>query len=264
MDPYLEDRHLWPSVHHRLISAISDMLTAQVTPHFYVTIEERVYIISPDEDDVPIVPDVYLVQQPLPMAGAPIAPRHEPTAPTIVQALEPLEVRDRYIEVRDTSGQEVVTIEVLLPRNKAPNTKGRRAFLAKRRAMLGAAANWVEIDLLRGGQRPDEVAHQSDYYALLKRRGHVGQLDVWFIDLRDQLPVIAVPLKTPFPDALLDLGAVVADVYARGTYDVRLDYTPPPPPPPLRKADAAWVADRVRTWLAARATPEASDMGQAD
>ena len=257
MDPYLEDRHLWPSVHHRLISAISDMLTAQVAPHFYVTIEERVYITSPDEDDaLPVVPDVYLVQQSLPTAGAHTAPHREPTTPTIVQTLEPLEVHDRYIEVRDTSGHEVVTtIEVLSPRNKAPNTKGRRAFLTKRRAVMGAATNWIEIDLLRGGQRPDEVVHQSDYYALLKRRGHADQLDVWFIDLRDPLPVIAVPLRAPFPDALLDLGAVIGDVYARGTYAVRLDYTQLPPPPSLRKADAAWVAERVRMWLAGQPTP---------
>ena len=80
MDPYLEGRHLWPSVHHRLIGDISDVLTAQVAPHFYVTIEERVYITSPDEDDMPIVPDVYLVQPPSSTAAAPSAPRREPTA----------------------------------------------------------------------------------------------------------------------------------------------------------------------------------------
>jgi Protein of unknown function (DUF4058) len=254
MDPYLEDRHLWPSVHHRLISAISDMLTAQVAPHFYVTIEERVYISGPDaDDDSSIVPDVYLVQQPLPLSAALVMPHHEPTAPTVVQILEPLELRDRYIEVRDTSGQEVVTtIEVLSPRNKAPNAKGRRAFLSKRRAVMGAATNWIEIDLLRGGQRPDEVAQQSDYYALLKRQGHADHLDVWFVDLRDPLPVIAAPLRPPFPDALLDLGAAITDVYTRGTYAVRLNYTQPPPSPPLRKADAAWVAGCIAHWRQAQ------------
>jgi hypothetical protein len=249
MDPYLEDRHLWPSVHHRLISVISDMLTAQVAPHFFVTIEERVYITGPEEDEGSFAPDVYLVQQPLPASLTPTAPRREPTAPTIVQLLEPLEVRDRYIEVRDTSGQEIVTtIEVLSPRNKAANSKGRRAFLTKRRTMMGASTNWIEIDLLRGGQRPDEVVGQSDYYALLKRRGQSDQLDIWFIDLRDPLPVISVPLRPPFPDALLDLDAAIADVYARGTYAARLEYSQLAPAPPLRPADAAWAAQCIAQW----------------
>ncbi|MDQ2995951.1 MAG: DUF4058 family protein [Chloroflexota bacterium] len=254
MDPYLEDRRLWPSVHHRLISSISDMITMQVAPHFYVTIEERVYITSPDEDDeTSFVPDVYLMQPPFPELATVVAAGHQLTAPTTVQILEPLELRDRYIEVRDTSGQEVVTtIEVISPRNKAINSKGRRAFLAKRRTVMGASTNWIEIDLLRGGRRPDEVAGQSDYYALLKRRGHADQLDVWFIDLRDPLPVIAVPLRPPFPDALLDLGVAIADVYARGTYAARLDYSHSVPPPTPHPADAAWVAERARQWRAAR------------
>jgi len=257
MDPYLEDRHIWPSVHHRLISIISDMLTAQVAPHFYVTIEERVYISSPDEDEALVVPDVYLVQHPFP-APALMQPQNEPTTPTIVEVLEALEVRDRYIEVRDTSGQEVVTtLEVLSPRNKAANTKGRRAFMAKRRAVISASTNWIEIDLLRGGQRPDEVTGPSDYYVLLKRRGQAHHVDVWFIDIRDRLPLIAVPLRSPFPDVVLNLGTAIADVYARGTYAARLDYTQPIPPPPLRPADAAWAAERVREWLSARSQPDA-------
>ncbi|HWQ11686.1 MAG TPA: DUF4058 family protein [Roseiflexaceae bacterium] len=32
MDPYLEDRRRWPGVHHRLISAVSAMLTAPLRP----------------------------------------------------------------------------------------------------------------------------------------------------------------------------------------------------------------------------------------
>ena len=89
---------------------------------------------------------------------------------------------------------------------------------------------------------------RSDYYALLKRREHGDQLDVWFIDLRDPLPVIAVPLRPPFSDALLDLEAAIADVYARGRYAARLDYAQPAPPPPLRPADAAWAAACITQW----------------
>ncbi len=254
MDPYLEARSLWGSVHHRLISAISDALTAQIAPHFFVGIEERVYIIDP-EDDAPdmVFPDAYLVQPPdASPAAAPISAR-TPTTPTLVAALAPLEVRDRYIELRDANGQEVITtIEVISPRNKAPRSRGRQAFLKKRHAVLASATNWIEIDLLRGGERPAEVAQQSDYYALLKRRGHRDHFAVWYVDMRDPLPVIAVPLRDPFPDAVLDLGAILADIYARGTDDLRLDYTQAPPPPRLAPADAAWAAQQIAAWRAAR------------
>lgn len=254
MDPYLEERTLWGSVHHRLISAMSDALTAQITPHFFVSIEERVYIVSPEDDEgETIFPDAYLVQHPQAEVSPAPAARRTPTEPTIVAALAPVEVRDRYIEVRDARGQEVVTtIEVLSPRNKVPRSRGRQAFLKKRQAVLASKTSWIEVDLLRGGERPAEVAGHSNYYALLKRRGMGDQFAVWYANLRDPLPVIAVPLREPFPDALLDLGAAVAEVYAHGTYALRIDYTRPPPPPRLPPADLSWVAQRVAAWRASQ------------
>jgi Protein of unknown function (DUF4058) len=250
MDPYLEARALWGSVHHRLISAISDALSALIAPHFFVGIEERVYIVSSEDVEGEVIfPDAYLVQHPQSGAALASASARPLTEPTLVAALAPVEVRDRYIEIRDARGQEVVTtIEVLSPRNKAPNSRGRHAFLKKRQAVLASRTNWIEIDLLRGGERPAEVARQSDYYALLKRRGQGEQFAVWHVDLRDPLPVIAVPLREPFPDTLLDLSAAVAEVYARGTYALRLDYAQPPPPPRLPPADLAWVTQQIAAW----------------
>lgn len=187
MDPYLEERTLWGSVHHRLISAISDALTPQMTPHFFVGIEERGYIISPeDEGGETIFPAAYLVQHPRAGASITLTAQRAPTEPTIVVALAPVEVRDRYIEIREARGQEVVTtIEVLSPRNKATRSRGRQAFLKKRQTVLTSKTSWIEIDLLRGGERPAEVAGQSDYYALLKRRGPGDQFAVWYVDLYD-------------------------------------------------------------------------------
>ena len=76
MDPFLEDQAEWSSMHTRLITSISDHLADIVSPDFFVKIEQRVYIISPDSlERQPIVPDVYLVTgrgagQPTAMAGA--------------------------------------------------------------------------------------------------------------------------------------------------------------------------------------------------
>lgn len=256
MDPYLEALSLWPSVHARLINTISDMLTAQVAPQFIVTIEERVTITDAGDPlfREQAAPDVYVVQPPASsIAQQGITESLHATAPVIVEALYPTEIVERYIEIRDAQGLDVITtIEILSPRNKAAGSKGRDDFLRKRHTFLASPTNWMEIDLLRGGQRPAEVAERSDYY-VLQQRGSSSQLAVWFVDIRDPLPVVTVPLRAPSADALLDLGAALADVYSRGTYGARIDYDQPPPKPTLRPADAAWASAQVGAW---RSAPE--------
>ena len=59
--------------------------------------------------------------------------------------------------------------------------------------------------------------------------------------LTDPLPVLPVPLREPDPDALLDLRAVVAEVYERGGYEQIIDYRAAPPPPALSGAESEWV-----------------------
>ena len=63
MDPFLEEPTRWSSVHFRLISIMSEVLANLVAPHFYVDVEQRVYIIDPDSGyQRQIVPDVYIVE----------------------------------------------------------------------------------------------------------------------------------------------------------------------------------------------------------
>jgi hypothetical protein len=58
MDPFLEDKVEWPSVHAWLIVEISNQLAEAVAPDFFVRIEQRVYIVSEDDalERQPIVP----------------------------------------------------------------------------------------------------------------------------------------------------------------------------------------------------------------
>lgn len=71
-------------------------------------------------------------------------------------------------------------------------------------------------------------------------------MDVWPIQLADELPVLPVPLLEPDPDVPLDLGAIVSGVYERGGYAVLIDYTQPPPPPPLSEAEEKWQDAHLR------------------
>lgn len=213
MDPYLETPSLWRGVHTRLITLIADTLAPRLAPAFTVAIEERVYI-----------------------------------APLVEE-----EVHERYLEIRDTRTHAVLTIvEVLSPANKGQGTEGRSQFMRKRRLVLGSQTHWIEIDLLRGGERPPEVRGRGDYYALLHRSDPGAPYEVWTASLRDRLPVIAVPTRSPVPDLGLDLQAIVETIYARGVYAEILDYDQPPPPPALSADDAEWVRERITRWRAER------------
>jgi len=253
MDPYLEEASDWPDVHSRLITAISDALAAAVAPAFIVRIEQRVYITSTDETGrQPIVPDLYLVHGA--QAEPALAPASGISTPTLVEPVFDLEIRDRYIEIRDARSRAVVaTIEVLSPFNKAVGTVGYEQFQRKRRTVLASPVHWIEIDLLRGGERPPEVAGRSDYYVLLNRGGSIGPFAVWYADVRDTLPTVAIPLRPPHQDVPLDLQAVLNGIYERAFYAESVDYTRRTPGPPLRPADEQWAAERIRGWQLSRA-----------
>jgi hypothetical protein len=255
MDPFLEEPAGWTSVDHRLISVISDTLAEQVAPHFSVSIEERVYLVEDEEPEVrrQLAPDLFIVQRPAP-SSTPAGAAATATPPTIIERLAAIDVRDRYITIYDRRTRELITtIEVLSPWNKARGSRGQREFLAKREAVFATRTHWLEIDLLRAGERPEEVSGQSDYYVLLHRGDGGGRLEVWYIDVRDRLPRITVPLRSPHPDVVFDLQEAFTTLYARARYADDIDYTRPVPAPPLRPADAAWVTQQVAAWQAQRA-----------
>jgi Protein of unknown function (DUF4058) len=248
MDPFLEDPTEWDGVHIRLISSISDQLTRRVQLNFSVKIEAHTYLITSEESRAQqIVSDGYLIETPsrATWAGAAVGIM----TPTMVEPIYSTEITERWIEIRDKRDRSIVTtIEVLSPFNKAKNTAGRTAFLQKRNKVMLSRTHWVEIDLLRAGERPIEVADKSDYYALLKRSGILGAYEVWYFDLRDPLPTIAIPLRPPFDDVPLDLQSVFTDVYQRGRYAADIDYGGDVPAPTVRPPVALWLKKQIAAW----------------
>jgi hypothetical protein len=63
MDPYLEHPALWPSVHNGLIAALQLSLAPQLRPHYYVALEERLYITEPDQRVFVGRPDAAVIGQ---------------------------------------------------------------------------------------------------------------------------------------------------------------------------------------------------------
>lgn len=257
MDPFLEDPSLWGSVHTRLMNSISDPLAELVSPDFYVNIQQHVTILDlEDEATRHVIPDVYVARQP------PVAPPQSRasaviTPPTLVEPLEPLEIHERFLEIRDRRSRDVITIiEVLSTWNKTAGKERWETFQAKRQQVMASHTHWIEIDLLRAGRRSAEIAGKSDYYILLKRAHTPSPHEVWHFDLRDRLPTIAVPLRESYEDVPLDLGAVLEDVYRRARYADSIDYTDDIPLPRLRPPDRQWVGEQVKFWATKRVTKD--------
>jgi Protein of unknown function (DUF4058) len=248
MDPYLERRHVWPDVHSALIVATRDALAPQVAPAYYVAIEERMYIVALDSAEFIGRPDVAIITAPTqarPPSEAETATAVASVAQTVVLP-QFEEVRERYLEIRDVQTHAVVTaIEMLSPSNKAPG-EGREAYEEKRRQVLSTLTNLVEIDLLRGG-KPMEMQPppQGDYRILVRAGWDRPQARLYACSVRQALPEVPVPLRRGEPEARLPLGKLLADIYARAHYDLRLDYRQPPEPP-LSPPDAAWADALLR------------------
>ena len=191
-----------------------------------------------------IRPDVGVWQRQPPRGDAPGGVATITPAPAESRIPLELPLRLLSVEIRETGTHLLVTaLEILSPVNKRPGHEAHGDYLRKRRDLLRSAAHLIEIDLLRGGERPPlaDPVTPAPYYVLLSRADRRPNVAVWPIQLPDPLPVLPVPLLEPDPDVPLDLGAAVASVYERAAYGAQIDYGQPPPPPPLAPEETAWV-----------------------
>jgi Protein of unknown function (DUF4058) len=145
-----------------------------------------------------------------------------------------------FLEVRDRQGRELVTaIELLSPSNKRSGDD-REQYLAKRRELLRSPAHLVEIDLLRGWtSMPQEGRPECDYSVLVSRAEKRPAADFWPIGLRDRLPVIPIPLRSPDAAARIDLQEVLHRTYDGPGYE-HFIYSGEPEPS-LSANDSAWA-----------------------
>jgi hypothetical protein len=149
------------------------------------------------------------------------------------------------IEVRQVETDRLVTaIEILSPVNKQRNHEARADYLRKRRDLIRSYTHFIEIDLLRGGERTplNPPVAQASYYFSLSRVEDRPRLAVWTIQLGDRLPRFPVPLADRDPDVIVDMQDALATVYERGGYDARIDYAQTVPPPALTDAEAQVVS----------------------
>jgi hypothetical protein len=245
MNPYIEQDDVWHSFHQQFCSVCLAILVPQVRPGYIVKLEEHVYI-----HELPAVERRLLGRADVSVSTTQTR-TDNPTGTAVliapaygrIPAAVDIE-RESFIEVRDRKTRELITvIELLSPSNKRPGPD-REQYLAKRRQLFASPVHFVEIDLLRGGpQMPLEAFPGCDYYVLVSRAEDRPRVGVWPIGVRDPLPEIPVPLRTPDSDARIDLRKLLDRVYDDAGYE---DYVYAGlPQPPLRMEDASWAEQYV-------------------
>jgi hypothetical protein len=157
------------------------------------------------------------------------------------------ETTERYIEiVRQSDGQVVTIVELLSPANKRNPDRG--VYVQRRNALLNQPIHLVELDLLLSGDRlpmrkPLPPGH---FYAFISRAEQRPNSEVYAWSVRDSLPSVPVPLKSPDGDIRLDVGQVFHTAYDRGQYRRRIRYDRETTFA-LPREDRSWVVSHAAT-----------------
>jgi hypothetical protein len=249
MDPYIEAREIWTDFHSNLAPEIQGQLNRVIQPRYVARLNATVtYEAVEIAEARGVRPDLGVWQKRDVPPGTIPAGAAITSAPVESRIAQELPLRLVTVEVRRVETLELVTaIEILSPVNKRPGHDAYKEYRRKRRELLRSSVHLLEIDLLRGGERPplEDSVPEASYYIMLSRADRRPKVEVWPIQLREQLPTIPVPLLEPDPDAAIELNVAVASVYERGGYSVLIDYRRPPPPPPLGESEGQWLHEQL-------------------
>jgi len=250
MDPYIEDPEIWSDFHNNLATEFQAQLNPLIRPRYIARLIPRVtYEIIEIGKVRGVRPDVGIWQRPLPQDRAGSTAIAIPPAPVESLVSLDLPLRLTSVEIRTTDSLELVTaIEILSPVNKRVGHDAFYEYRRKRRELLRSTAHLLEVDLLRGDERPplEHVVPEAPYYVVLSREQRRPLVDVWPIQLNEKLPLLPIPLLEPDPDVPFDLHTAVTNVYDRAGYADLINYRRSPPPPPLNVSEATWLDEQLR------------------
>jgi hypothetical protein len=262
MDPFIEACGLWEDFHDSLVIAMKHALAKVLPERYSVRSGERAYIVLAPRDgesiqEAKVQADVAVTRHPTfePFSSgdtsqAAVA-RETATldAPIAMRALVETEHRESFLEIRELNAERrlVTVMEVLSPANKRYGTPGWAQYLRKRQALLEGLANFVEVDLLSGGQRlpMEDEWPSSPYYILVARKEEAPLCKVWPLHFSRAVPEIGVPLLPPDPDVSLALQPLIQEIYRESKYFRDIDYSKPSSHA-ITAAAAAWLAEQQK------------------
>jgi hypothetical protein len=255
MDPFLEHPAIFPDLHDRLVTRLSEALQAQLPEPYYAVIGSRIWV---EFSRRPIGPDVKVLRPPggESLSGGGLAVAAPVRPKPIVVRVPHDERRETFVEIytRPDNERLVTVVEALSLTNKTPGEHGRDLYLRKQREVLNSKTHLVEIDLLRGGMHTTAVpldlaldkAGPFDYHVCVHHFDNLEDYVVYPIRLEDRLPEVLVPLLPGDPAVSLDLQAVFEGCYDAGPYRRRLRYAVNQPVPPLPLWQIEWATRLLR------------------
>ncbi len=261
MDPYIEACGLWEGFHGHLIEEIYRAVAPVLPRGYTIDTAVRSYVVLTEEEGKePYLakPDL-TITEPAPgrkprkkKGGAAVAEPAEAAESVPMQAFIAEKFEESFVEIYAELEERVLVtcIEVLSPANKRKGTEGWKEYERKRQAMLLGRANFIELDLLRGGHKLPMLTPWPDcpYTLLVCRAFNAPYCRVWKGPFRRRLPSIPVPLLYPEPDLTLDLQPLLGNIYALGRYDERINYTQPLTPA-LSDEEAVSMSDLLKDRL---------------
>jgi hypothetical protein len=163
--------------------------------------------------------------------------------PLVIDLPLPEPYEEPYLEVRLLPNGEVVTVIELLSHTNKRAGDDRQSYLSKREAYIDSDVHFVEIDLLRAYEPMPYTAHPTaDYRIFVRRKERPRKAHLYPFTLRQPVPTFPLPLLPGDQEPLVDLGALIHEVYDRARYKLVIDYRQPPTPA-LTQEDAAWVRE---------------------
>jgi hypothetical protein len=238
MDPFLETNPIFQELHPQMLAEMQALLQPQLRPKYIARLERHF-----SEGSVGDAPH-----------GTISLERREPHVTNSAEELDadPRELRKQrriVIYVQDRPRLAVTGIELLSPGNKQSGVDAQLRYLEKRASALHGGLHWVEIDLLRGGERPPmavALPKSTSYLSYVAQATATGWNHlVYAWALRDPLPVLPIPLLGE-DQVQLDLGHCFSVAYDRIAADDEVDYGAEPSPPACSKSDAIWIGRLLR------------------
>jgi Protein of unknown function (DUF4058) len=239
MNPYLQHPGCWEDFHDTFVADIRFEIESIVPEGYTCALRERQRTLGGDDEAMRVyIPDVAVnqnvatsrltppVNRPSNLGG--VATLDETDHQTL-SWMEGLELRENYLDILRLPDMELVTtVEVMSPSNKFGAGWGE--FQLKRESLLHSGVHFVEIDLYLGGTGSQAIdgKHQNDYSALTFYAGENRQLKWYSWDIAQPLPRIAIPLRSPDKDILLDIAKVFDATFGRARFDRKIRYSQMP------------------------------------
>jgi len=258
MDPYLENRSVFPDFHDGFIAYLREAIQPRLPEPYYAALGRRAWVeiserfVGPDVNV--IAPGSHRLPSRSHISSIETATM-EVTQPVVVTVPHD-EQSETLVEIyigRGSDRRLVTALEVLSPINKQPGEKGRDLYLRKQAELLDSQCHLVEIDLLRGGTHTTAVPEDRlkkkvpsfAYHVCSHLFDHFEDFLIYPIQLADPLPTISIPLLPGDGEVPVSLQQVFERTYAAGPYYREIDYSENVPLPKLTTEQMQWVKERV-------------------